>query len=80
MDAVIRRSRAATSSMAALREVAVVGAPHPKWLEAVVALIVVAQGLALDEGAVFASERQAAEAALRESHAVFLRARDPRVR
>ena len=50
MDAVIRRSRAATSSMAALREVAVVGAPHRKWLEAVVALIVVAQGLALDEG------------------------------
>jgi fatty-acyl-CoA synthase len=35
-------------------EVAVVGAPHPKWVEAVVAVVVVKQGHALDEQAVLA--------------------------
>jgi len=35
-------------------EVAVVGAPHPRWVEAVVAVVVVKQGHALDEGAVLA--------------------------
>jgi fatty-acyl-CoA synthase len=32
----------------------VVGAPHPKWVEAVVAVVVVKQGHALDEEAVLA--------------------------
>ena len=35
-------------------EVAVVAAPHPKWVEAVVAVVVVKQGHALDEQAVLA--------------------------
>ena len=35
-------------------EVAVVGAPHPKWVEAVVAVVVVKPGQALDEDAVLA--------------------------
>jgi fatty-acyl-CoA synthase len=35
-------------------EVAVVGAPHPKWVEAVVAVVVVKHGHALDEKAVLA--------------------------
>ena len=35
-------------------EVAVVAAPHPKWVEAVVAVVVVKQGHALDEPAVLA--------------------------
>jgi len=33
-------------------EVAVVGAPHPRWVEAVVAVIVVRRGHVLDEGTV----------------------------
>jgi fatty-acyl-CoA synthase len=35
-------------------EVAVVGVPHPHWVEAVVAVVVVKAGLALDEAAVLA--------------------------
>jgi len=35
-------------------EVAVVGTPHPKWVEAVVAVVVVKPGQALDEDAVLA--------------------------
>jgi fatty-acyl-CoA synthase len=35
-------------------EVAVVGAPHPRWVEAVVAVVVVKQGHALDEAVVLA--------------------------
>jgi fatty-acyl-CoA synthase len=36
----------------AVSEVAVIGVPHPKWVEAVIAVIVVKQGQALDAQAV----------------------------
>ncbi len=40
--------------LAAISEAAVIGVPHPRWIEAVVAVVVAKDGETLDEGAVLA--------------------------
>lgn len=49
-----REVEEAIYKLAPVSEVAVIGAPHPRWVEAVVAIVVVKSGQSLDEAAVLA--------------------------
>ncbi|MCW2795714.1 AMP-binding protein [Nocardioides sp.] len=60
------------SELAGVREVAVVGAPHPRWGQSVVAVVVLAPGAAVDEGAVIAHCRTQLAGYKKPSRVLFL--------